>query len=86
MITGILFATVLSVTTYSHSGDYVLDTASSYTDCISNTQTHENALLNIWGDNEATQKWLNKFNIELNPSHIEKASVECVEIEEELIP
>lgn len=86
MITEALFATVLSVTTYAHSGDYVLDTASSYGDCVINTQTHDTALMNVWGDNEATQEWMRKFNIELNTSHIERASVECVEIQANDIP
>lgn len=81
-----LYATILALSTYAASGDYVLDTAQSYDDCMRNTVMHDKALYNVWGDDNAVEQWMAKFNITINPSHIEKASVECVEIQDEYIP
>lgn len=81
-----IFATIAVVCTMATCSDYAIDTAQTMSDAKVNTQTKDNEFLNIWGDEQDLNKWLDKYRIGETVFEIVSIDFETKEINEEMIP
>lgn len=82
-----IFATVLSLCLTSNPcDDYIVDVATTQTDCLDNLISHSTRMANVWRDDKKLTAFLKEFHIVVPVSQLDDYDYTCQPVADKDIP